>query len=287
MDSGNGPNSSNSRCGMDIMAVDMDPGSTPANTATSIGTQEICARIDENGLQDADEDVVDGLVIDVTADNITAANPMFGYVFDLNYSSANLTVDAHNPNFLLNANAGSAVFNISDSPPDDNADNVFAVAVTDPGGGLPEFGDGILSRFTITSEASAVAGNYPLNLVGALHIDPDNDPQYPDSVQFGYVAINGPCGDFDSDGVADSQDACLSLAGVAQNNGCPPPGPPAVGGVVGLIDEDASHTAANLSDAGSPFSTARAVGGLLIALLMLFGTVFTFRLLGRAINRRS
>jgi len=45
--------------------------------------------------------------------------------------------------------------------------------------------------------------------------------------------------DADSDGVLPPEDVCPLLAGPASNSGCPPPGPPAVGGVVGLRDGSA------------------------------------------------
>ncbi|HET9477585.1 MAG TPA: hypothetical protein VFP63_08870, partial [Dehalococcoidia bacterium] len=32
----------------DAFSIDMDPGATPANTATSLGSRQACARIDEN-----------------------------------------------------------------------------------------------------------------------------------------------------------------------------------------------------------------------------------------------
>ena len=52
--------------GMDAMSIDMNPHAIPANTATSIGSREFCARINENDLLDADEDDIDTLEIDVT-----------------------------------------------------------------------------------------------------------------------------------------------------------------------------------------------------------------------------
>ena len=45
--------------GMDAMSIDMNPGATPANSNTSIGSREKCARINENDTLDADEDVAE------------------------------------------------------------------------------------------------------------------------------------------------------------------------------------------------------------------------------------
>jgi hypothetical protein len=47
-------------------SVDMDPTAVPGNTAMSLGTQETCAGINENGIMDADEDMVDTVEFDVT-----------------------------------------------------------------------------------------------------------------------------------------------------------------------------------------------------------------------------
>jgi hypothetical protein len=50
-----------------------------------------------------------------------------------------------------------------------------------------------------------------------------------------YVAVGVACNDFDADGIPDAQDECPTIQGPPSNNGCPPPGPPAVGGTAGLI----------------------------------------------------
>jgi hypothetical protein len=51
--------------GMDEMTLDMNPGSEPANTSTSLGSIEFCARMNENDILDADEDGIDALYVDV------------------------------------------------------------------------------------------------------------------------------------------------------------------------------------------------------------------------------
>ncbi|HEV8574911.1 MAG TPA: hypothetical protein VGR43_09410, partial [Dehalococcoidia bacterium] len=53
--------------------------------------------------------------------------------------------------------------------------------------------------------------------------------------------------DADSDGILPPDDACPVHAGPPERQGCPPPGPPAVGGVAGLADEPDGRA----SDAGS------------------------------------
>jgi hypothetical protein len=80
---------------MDAMSIDMQEEATPANTSSALGSRETCARVDENDVLDGDEDVPDGLLIDVTAagvpaynDGGTAADPaddtggMIAYVYD-------------------------------------------------------------------------------------------------------------------------------------------------------------------------------------------------------------
>src|SRR4029450_3392939 len=55
--------------GMDTMSIDMD---TSGNSAASLGALQQCARINRNGVMDADEDVTDGVIIDITAGDIPA-----------------------------------------------------------------------------------------------------------------------------------------------------------------------------------------------------------------------
>jgi hypothetical protein len=71
---------------MEFISIDMDPSSGSSNTSSSLGTRQSCARINENGVIDADEDAVDVdgdtdpdpdvLVLDVTASGVPSTNPM-------------------------------------------------------------------------------------------------------------------------------------------------------------------------------------------------------------------
>ena len=245
--------------GMNVMAIDMEEEATPANTSTALGTRELCRRIDENNVLDADEDVVDGLFIDITArdvppydDNGTPGNPLddtggiLAYQFDLNYSVSNLTVQAHQFNSaavnLLQSNAGSALIDASDSVPDDNVDGKWYAGVLDGNSppSVPEEGSGVLSRLTLTSEVGAVSGLYLLTLSNNIHVDTPGNGFVPDATNSAYVAINAPCGDFDADGIPDDQDACYTMPGVPATSGCPAPTtprPPAVGGSAGLVTD--------------------------------------------------
>ena len=73
--------------GMDAMSIDMNPHGVPANTATSLGSREFCARINENNILDADEDDVDTLEIDITTGpgGIPEGSAMIGFQLDFFY----------------------------------------------------------------------------------------------------------------------------------------------------------------------------------------------------------
>jgi len=184
---------------MDALSIDMDP---MGNTATSLGTREFCARINENVILDADEDAVDTLTIDVTATNIPASNPMIGYEYTFNYSDTNLTLVSQNPEFLLSADPGSGpIFNVSDSLPDPNGSDVFHAntwysGVLDLMGGEDgyESGSGVLDRLALSSDDGVMPGLYLLGLSAAIHIDPQNDPYDPDTINDAAVAVDTDCG---------------------------------------------------------------------------------------------
>jgi hypothetical protein len=124
--------------GMDLMAIDLDPFATPANDATSLGSTETCARIDENNVLDVDEDFLDGLRVDVTASNIPASTAMIGFAYTLGYSEANLTVAAADLNFLLVQDPNSSPFNGSE-PPRHGWQQLLSASAADIGSGEPEW----------------------------------------------------------------------------------------------------------------------------------------------------
>jgi hypothetical protein len=216
---------------MDVMAVDIDEEATPANNDSALGTREACRRIDENNTLDADEDIVDGLLIDTTALNVpsvhdsgTPSNPsddtggMKAFSYILNYSSANLTVEAEQTTTaglnMLRRNAGSSIINVSDSVPDDNADDAWTGSALDGGAGQLESGSGVLQRVTLVTEASAVTGNHPLTMTFNVHLDVVANAYDPKRTENAFVAVNEPC-DIDDDGMADAQDSDDDNDGVA------------------------------------------------------------------------
>jgi hypothetical protein len=66
--------------GADNFLIDMN---ATGNTATSITSIELCARINENNVQDADEDGIDTVSIDVVTGpaGVPASNRMSAYAF--------------------------------------------------------------------------------------------------------------------------------------------------------------------------------------------------------------
>jgi hypothetical protein len=250
---------------MQAISIDMNEGATPANTSSSLGTREACARINENDTLDADEDVIDGVLVDVTAEGIppfhdsgTPGNPFddtggidaFGFI--LNYSSASLTVDGEvnvNPAInILARNPGSTIINVNDTTPDDNADNEYNAGAIDSGSAPRESGSGVLTRLTLVSETGAGAATYPLTLPDSAHGDATGAAHTPITTNNASVAVGVACGDFDADGVPDAQDACPTFQGPPSNNGCPLPGPPAVGGTAGLIEQPLDSDDARISN---------------------------------------
>jgi hypothetical protein len=188
-----GPATASHAGGMDAMSIDMDPGATPANTATSIGTRETCARINENNFLDADEDVdADKLSVDVTADTIPASNPMTAYAYKLSYPSPDIRVTGQTLG-LIGTAGGSAPINTSDGVPD--ADGTFNSTVVDTGPtpGSSETGSGYLDRLTLETVPDVTPGVYPLTLSSAAHVDTVAAAQVPDAINNAVVAIDTHC----------------------------------------------------------------------------------------------
>jgi hypothetical protein len=249
--------------GMHAMSIDMNEEAAPANSDSTLGTREICRRINENNLMDADEDVLDGLLMDVTAagvppysdggtpsDLFDDTGGMRVFIYDLNYSAANLTIAAKEAttaglNFLVR-NPDSVLIDLSEITPDNNVDDRWSGGDYDNGPGVPEDGSGVLHRLTLTTEGGAIAGVYPLTLTNNAH----GDGTYgfvPLVTNDAFVAVNTNC-DVDGDGIADDDDVCPTYPGAPDNVGCPPPGPPAVGGSAGLLDNAASAPAHEAPD---------------------------------------
>ncbi|MGH9204386.1 MAG: hypothetical protein ACRD2A_24420, partial [Vicinamibacterales bacterium] len=119
------------------------------------------------------------------------------YQYIIGYDEANLTVDAQ---LLSNAavnvmfrNAGSSIFNGSNPVPDTNSDNIWSAAAIDNGAGIPESGSGVLERLSLSSDAVAVAGLFPLTLSENVHLDANGAAFAPLITNAALVAINVAC----------------------------------------------------------------------------------------------
>jgi hypothetical protein len=166
----------------------------PTFGGPTIGSREPCARINENDLRDADEDIgADTLSLDVTAANIPAASPMIAFAFTLEYPADMLTVESHDPGYLIASYPKSRMFDVSDPAPDDNGDNTWNAAVADTNDNVGEVGSGVLSRLSLSSEQGVAPGLHPVTLTSAAHIDPNNDSHIPDVINNALVATDQPC----------------------------------------------------------------------------------------------
>jgi hypothetical protein len=165
----------------------------PAVGTGTLGSREPCGRINENDFLDADEDSPDTVLLDVTATSIPSSNPMIAFAYTLEYPSFSLTVESHDPSFLLATAPRSSLFDVSQPTPDDNDDNRWSAAVADTGDPVGENGSGVLSRLSVSSEAGATPGVHTLTLVEAAHVDPENNSLPPDALVGGTLAVDQPC----------------------------------------------------------------------------------------------
>jgi hypothetical protein len=241
--------------GMQAMSIDMD---TSGNTATSLGPLDSCRSVTPPAVFD----------IDVTALDIpaTAFGGMNAFAFTLHYdnTAGAQSVTAQNPSLLLAANPGSAIFNGSDATPD--ADGAYTAAAFDSGPvpATSEVGSGVLSRITLSVGAGATPGAYPLTLTDVAHVDGGGFPYPPDTINNAFLVVDGSCDDLDADGIPNAEDACPTIQGPGSNAGCPLPGPPAVGGALGLLDNRAAPTAVTQESETALKIAALAIGGLLL-----------------------
>jgi hypothetical protein len=182
--------------GADNFLIDMAP---TGNAATTVRTVETCAEIDPNGVQDADEDSVDALDVDVVVgpSGFPAANPMIAFAFKLVYPTA-LSLSALDSGYLLGSSPGSELFVFSDPVPDTDGEAlVGALDLSDYTVIPPEFGPGVLARATIAAGA-APPGIYDVGLADASHADVSGLGWLPHNgavrvMPGGQVAVSMPC----------------------------------------------------------------------------------------------
>ena len=268
--------------GMQAMSIDMDEEFMPSNTSSNLGTRDQCRRINENNALDGDEDFIDGLNVDITATGIppyhdpgTPSDPaddtggITAYTFRLNYEASDVMVSigpADDPDLNILARYPHSEVDTLAEP---TLGSLF-MGSADYGPLPSEDGSGVLDRLKINTLSGAGVGLSTLTLVpsDSEHADAGGLTAHaPLAIFNAEIAIGTACSDSDGDSIAESQDACPLLAGPESNNGCPPPGPPAVGGTAGLIDASSSYTGpriATISGIAGAVTALFFAGGLLV-----------------------
>ena len=195
---------------MDAMWPDMGPS---GNTATAIGDRQDCVQLAPGAV----------VLVDIVARKVPASNRDDRLPVQAQLLSAALTVLTQNSNFMLAANSGSSLFNLSDPLPDDNLDNDWDASLLDTGPASPESGSGVLDRLAIQVDAGAPAGLYPLTLTNNGHLGADSLLATPDLTYAGSIAVGVPC-DTDGDGWNDVTEPIIGTSGL---QGCGAGGWPA------------------------------------------------------------
>jgi hypothetical protein len=207
------------------IGLDADPGATPPNTATSLGSIESCTS----------KNVNDTFDVDLYITNVT---DLLGWDSILNYNSTMLNIISINVQMLQAANPGSNIFNISDAIPDlDGSYFAGAIDVANT-----DSGTGVLARITLRAVGT---GTSPLTLTYPELKDFDGNP-IGDTTGDGY--FDGPIGQAEVRiGVAcPGQTPTPTPTPTSSPTPSPtptPPGPPS-NATIG-IDSDPTKTPAN------------------------------------------
>jgi hypothetical protein len=228
--------------GIDDMSIDMNPLGDPANDKGTgsdgvIGSIETCARINDNGTLDADEDEIDTLLIDITATGIGASSPMISWGATIEFPDTLVQVVSHDvTGQLVGAFPGSAPVDASQAVPD--TISPYSAAGSDTEVGTFESGAGPLARIGIEGiTSSATIGDLTLSDAGIL--SPGDQSYAPATLGAAQVALNRSCpgpggvkGDMDCNFEVNAVDALRILRKVAGLDpnlppGCDPIGPAA------------------------------------------------------------
>ncbi len=162
-----------------LLAIDVDPAGSPANTADSLGSIERCTVTSVGGSLDID------LVVDAIPDD----RPLVSFQYNLIYDPDLFQVAAINNAFLLAANGGFQPFEgLSDPLPDTDGD--FLVAILDLGTAPRETGPGVLSRITLQAVGSGVGS---VSLAGFGIVDDQGTVIPIDNADFAAIAVGTPC----------------------------------------------------------------------------------------------
>jgi hypothetical protein len=172
---------------INLLAVDTDPSSAPANTATSLGSIQTCRSFATASGQTFD--------IDLVMDSVPATG-VSGFGIDLVYDPAVLKVTARNTTLLLNSTPPpGTIANFDNAPPDTDGD--FEFFTVDLGGGVETSGAGVLARITMQVVGPGTSalditqdqyGNGNPQVVGQ-----DGNPYSIGTVQSGEVHVGSIC----------------------------------------------------------------------------------------------
>ena len=116
------------------MGIDADPGRTPANTATSLGSREDC-----NFMTPGATLTLDLFITDVT--------DLMGWSVNLTYDPSVINVTAINTAFFQTADGQSNLINASDPVPDSDGD--YIASAIDLAASALDSGSGVLARITV------------------------------------------------------------------------------------------------------------------------------------------
>ncbi len=177
------------------MSIDMD---ISGNTATSLGSRQDCASTTPGGSVQIDVTIegvaayVDNAPLGTVDSNDTGG--ITGVYYEFTFASGVASVsNAPIPNhsLLLTANAGSSIFDPSDPVPD--ANSPWIASPLDFGSGLPESGNGVITRLTVAIAAGAPSGIYALSLGSAAYQEASNVFFEPSTVNNAEVRVGQSC----------------------------------------------------------------------------------------------
>jgi hypothetical protein len=223
------------------LGVDADPSQSPANTATSLGSIEVCRSMASS--QQFDVDLY-----------ITDVSDLLGWSTTLRYDPAVLSVTAVDVNMFQAANPGSDVFSLSDATP--NSSGSFFVGAMDLG--AVDSGSGVLARITLTAVGPGVSGliiTYPeLKDESTASIgDTNGDGYFDGSISYGQIAVDQTCPPGTPTPFPTPTPGASPTPSPTPTP-TPPPGPTTIG-----IDADPSQSPANTAKSLGSIEACRSV----------------------------
>jgi hypothetical protein len=192
------------------VAIDGNPGATPANTATSLGSREACISKSLN----------DTFTIDITVAEVA---DLKAWEATINYNPAVLKVTNKDVLYLLAAGGGN-VWDASGPVPDQSGDyQSGAVDLNNPG---THTGSGVLTRLTLQAIGNGVSNldlyNVSLEEPGNVEIGDVNQDGWFDGPLFhAAIGVGQSLPDGDGDSVCDAADNCplINNPGQEDNDG--------------------------------------------------------------------